>query len=202
MAGFVKLHRQIIKWEWYTDTNTKSLFLHCLLSANHKPVKWQGIMIEAGSFITSLAKLAQETGMTIKEVRVALNHLKATQEVAHKGASKYSVITVVKWADYQFYEDDNGTINGTVFGNQKASQGQAKGIQRATNKNDKNEKNEEKYPMYTNTRVGSNSKYAGLSLDEAFEIIKKIPFSIPLTEEEVQIVKMHDRAKWKEEPDD
>jgi len=63
MNGFIKLHRQLKEWEWYTDNNVKSLFLHCLLSANFKEKKWQGKTIKRGQFITSLNHLSIETGM-------------------------------------------------------------------------------------------------------------------------------------------
>ena len=38
--GFIKIYRQLLEWEWYTDTNTKVLFLHCLLKANFKTKKY------------------------------------------------------------------------------------------------------------------------------------------------------------------
>lgn len=34
--NFVKLSRKMLNWEWYTDVNTKTLFIHCLLRANWK----------------------------------------------------------------------------------------------------------------------------------------------------------------------
>lgn len=33
---YVKISRKILEWEWYTDINTKVLFLHILLKANWK----------------------------------------------------------------------------------------------------------------------------------------------------------------------
>ena len=30
---YVKISRKILDWEWYTDINTKVLFLHILLKA-------------------------------------------------------------------------------------------------------------------------------------------------------------------------
>ena len=40
--GFIALYRKMLDWDWYTDTNTKSLFIHLLLKANHKDVNYQG----------------------------------------------------------------------------------------------------------------------------------------------------------------
>lgn len=36
IEGFIKISRKILDWEWYTDINTKTLFLHCLLKANFR----------------------------------------------------------------------------------------------------------------------------------------------------------------------
>ena len=82
--GFIVLHRSLLDWEWYTDTNTCHLFTHLLLTVNHTPKEWKGITIARGQRVASYSKLALETGLTVKEIRTALNHLKQAGEVAHK----------------------------------------------------------------------------------------------------------------------
>lgn len=121
--GYIKLHRAMLNWEWYDDINVKVLFLHCLLRVNHEDNKYSGILIKKGSFMTSYEKLSIETGLTYKQVRVALSKLKRTGEVAHEGQSQYSIITVNNWDKYQ--------IEGQA-------EGQTEGRRRATNKKDKN----------------------------------------------------------------
>ena len=118
-AGYIKVFRQLMDWEWYKDANVFKLFVHCLLRANHIDNKWRGIIIKKGSFVTSLDKLAFETGLTKKQVRLALDKLKRTREVAHEGHSQYSIITVKNWNKFQ-------------------AEGTQEGTQRALNNNDKN----------------------------------------------------------------
>ena len=77
-GGFILLHRSILRWEWYGDLNTARLFIHLLLTVNYEPQRWQGIAVERGQRVASLAKLADETGLTVKQVRTALEHLKRT----------------------------------------------------------------------------------------------------------------------------
>lgn len=99
--GFVVLHRKIIDWDWYTDVNTKSLFLHCILRANHKDKTWHGIQIKRGSFVTSLQKLSEETGMSSRQIRTALDHLVSTGEIIKEANNKFTVISVVNYDQYQ-----------------------------------------------------------------------------------------------------
>ena len=98
---FIKLYSKMLDWEWYDDINTCRLFIHCLLKANWQSTKWHGIEIKEGQFVTSLTTLAEETHLSVRQVRVALKHLKMTGEVTSKGQSKYSVITVNSWNEYQ-----------------------------------------------------------------------------------------------------
>ncbi|MDL2293190.1 hypothetical protein LJC60_01005 [Ruminococcaceae bacterium OttesenSCG-928-D13] len=99
--GYIKLHRSLLNWEWYSDINTSRLFLHLLLIANHDPDKWRGITIERGQRVTSRAKLAEETGLTEDEIRTALQHLQTTGEITSKSTNKYTVITIVNYEKYQ-----------------------------------------------------------------------------------------------------
>lgn len=101
MEGYIKLHRKLLQWEWYTDTNVRVLFFHILLKANYKPVTWHGLEIDAGQLVTSYDHLAKECNMTIQQVRTALNKLKITGEITHQTTSQNSIITVNNWKQYQ-----------------------------------------------------------------------------------------------------
>lgn len=107
---YVKISRKILDWEWYTDINTKVLFLHILLKANWKDGRFQGIEVPRGSFVTSLQNLAAETGLTVRNVRTALKHLENTGEVTSNRHVKFSVITVKNYDRYQS-GDTQVTVN-------------------------------------------------------------------------------------------
>ena len=100
-VGWIKLHRQILNWEWYSDTNTFRLFLHLLLTANFKDQKYQGKLIKKGSLLTGRDKLSFETGLSVREVRTCLERLKSTNEIAIKSNSKGTEIQVVNYDKYQ-----------------------------------------------------------------------------------------------------
>lgn len=130
--GFIKLHRKLLEWEWFDDANTLKLFIYCLCRANWEEGSWHGISYHPGEFITSLPKLAENTGMTVKQVRTALSHLKKTGEVADRIFPKCRVITINNWNAYQ------------VEGRQGAGKGQAKGRQGAADKEIKEIKEKKK----------------------------------------------------------
>jgi len=100
-AGFIKLHRKIMKWEWYTDANTVRLFFHLLLSANYKASRYQGHEVPAGSLVCGRKELAAELGISERNVRTALKHLKSTSEATIKSTSKFSIISMTNWSNYQ-----------------------------------------------------------------------------------------------------
>lgn len=99
--GWICLHRQMLEWEWYSDINTTRLFLHCLLKANHKEKRWQGKVIPRGSFITGRNVLADETGLTVQQIRTSINKLKSTSDLSIKATNKNSLVTVVNYGLYQ-----------------------------------------------------------------------------------------------------
>ena len=99
--GFIKLHKKMLKWEWYDDVNTCRLFIHCLLRANYEAGSWHGIEYDKGQFITSLPSLAKETHLSIQQVRTALSHLKSTGELTDEQHPSCRVITVNNWGEYQ-----------------------------------------------------------------------------------------------------
>ena len=59
--GFIKLHRKMLQWEWYTDINTKTVFLHCLFMANWKDSRFMGVDVPRGSLVSSYTQLAAHT---------------------------------------------------------------------------------------------------------------------------------------------
>lgn len=119
---FIKVYRQLLEWEWYSDANTTKVFLHCLLRANWKPGKWKGVKYEAGQFITSLSKIAQENGLSFQQARTALEHLISTGEVTSKNIPQGRIITIKNWDKYQTPNKvDNKRSTSDQQGKQQAS---------------------------------------------------------------------------------
>lgn len=100
-TGWIKLHRQLLDWEWYDDINTKCLFIHCLLRANHSDTEWRGQTIKRGQFITSIDTLTKEIGLSVSQIRTSLKKLILTSEIATKSQARSTVITVVQYDSHQ-----------------------------------------------------------------------------------------------------
>lgn len=98
---YIKLSRNILDWEWYSDINTCRLFIHMLLKAKWKEGNFRGTTVPRGSFVSSIGKLAEETQLTPDEVRTAIKHLIKTRELTKQSYSKYTVFTIKNYAMYQ-----------------------------------------------------------------------------------------------------
>ena len=126
---YIKLDRNITSWGWYKDEKTFKLWIHLLLSANIKDHTFMGVEIHRGELATSYKSLAIETGLSVKSVRTALEHLKATGEVAVNRQAKFSIISIPRFDYYQ----NNRQASGQSIGTPAALNGQQ-------SKNVKNEK--------------------------------------------------------------
>lgn len=153
MTGYIKLFRQMAEWEWYKDSNTKAVFLHLLLMANHTAKRWRGIEIKRGQHITSIERLADETGLTEQNVRTAINHLKSTHELTSKSTNKWTLLTVVNYEIYQGDSSDANKQTNKQPNKQLTNDQQTTNKQLTTNNNDKNEKR-----MINNDKKGEASE--------------------------------------------
>lgn len=132
--GYIALHRKLLTWEWFTDINVCHLFIYCLLRANYKPNKWRGYDIPRGGFITSLNHIASDTGLSVRQVRTAINKLKATGELTHKTTSRNSIIIIKNWDKFQ--------LDDTHFDTQMTRKRQTNDTQ-VTTDNKENKENKE-----------------------------------------------------------
>ena len=142
MEGWIKVHRKLVDWEWYNDINVKVVFLHLLLTANHKEKQWKGQTILRGQKLTSIEHLADDVGLTIQQTRTALKKLKSTHEITIKTTNKNTLITVEKFNNYQFEIDEDNKQNNKQLNNSVTNNQQTNNKQITTNKNEKNDNND------------------------------------------------------------
>lgn len=166
MEGWIKLHRKMLVWEWFDDSEMIQLFIYLLISVNHKPKRWHGITVERGQIITSPIALAKELKSTPKRIRARIEKLIKCGVLGKQTTNKYTILTICNYDKYQ----DGEKVNDK----EKANGGQTEDKRRANKgqqlKNDKKEKNiKEEY----NAREGNfDSEFSNKI--EVQETIKKI----------------------------
>jgi len=150
MRGFVKLHRQLIEWEWYHDMNVKATFLHLLLTVNFKDKRWKGILIKRGQILTSLQHLADAIGISVQKLRTALLKLEDTNEITREATSLFTMITVCNFDSYQDkdlmqQQADNKPSTSEQQADNKPSTSEQQLLENVKNE-EKDNNEEKKYP--------------------------------------------------------
>ena len=169
LNGFVKLHRKMIEWGWYSDCVVKDVFIHILMVATFKPTKYLGHDLKPGQAVIGRKKLAKELGFTEQQVRTALKKLESTGEISLFSTNKFTIATVENWEFYQGGDDED---------NQQSTNNQPTNNQQITNnqphlknvKKDKNVKNVKK-DIYIG--VPDELKTAFMEFAEMRKMIKK-----------------------------
>tara|TARA_R100001163_G_C5059424_1_gene196119 strand:+ start:733 stop:1356 length:624 start_codon:yes stop_codon:yes gene_type:complete len=161
MEGWIKLHRSIVDWEWWDDQNCFRLFTTCLIFANHKDKKYRGKLVPRGSFLTGWQDLANRAGLSVQNTRTAFRKLESTSELTRKSTGQGTLVTVVKYGDFQVKEKDaTSELTSKSTGDQ-----QAVNKPLTTTKNEKNEKKGGK--RFVKPSIHEVDNY-GLSLDPPF----------------------------------
>lgn len=111
MAGFVKIDRRFNEWEWASSPNMVSVFIHCLIEANYKDKRFQGIEVPRGSFVMCQERFASECGLSRQQLRTCLKKLEETGEITQKSTNRFTVVSVCNYCKYQDYQPtDNQQI--------------------------------------------------------------------------------------------
>ena len=141
---FVKLDRAMKDWQWFGDSNTVHVLIYLLMEVNWQPKQWQGMTIEPGSKVTSRAKIAAATGLTEKQVRLALDRLEKCNTITRKGAGLGQLISIVNWAKYQYNSEDQGRTRADGKAEAGPDKGQSLGREKAAIKEEQELKNPKK----------------------------------------------------------
>lgn len=144
MQGYIKLYRKTMDSAIWDDPYYLKLWLYCLMKATHKEhtqlVGNQLITLQPGEFVTGRMVLSDELNKGMKPSNKQseiswwryLNNLAKWEMLNIKKTNKYSVVSIVKWDEYQESEQQ---VNNKCTSNEQ---------QMNTNKNVKNGKNDKK----------------------------------------------------------
>ena len=99
--GYIKIHRKIIDWDWWSDDAVFRFFIGLLIFAKFKDSVVKGVKVERGSFTTSIPKLCAFMDMSEWKVRMCLKCLQETGEIIDEANNHFRKITIVNYNDYQ-----------------------------------------------------------------------------------------------------
>lgn len=139
--GYIKLYRKVTGSFVWTNSNMLKLWILCLTKASHKESRFifngQEIAVSSGQFVTGRAVIEKEFNEGVpRDQQIVgrtlwrwLKRFENEQMLSIKSTTKYSVISINKWDEYQGSD-------------QQVSSGRPSTVQQvSTYKNEKNDKN-------------------------------------------------------------
>ncbi|MCM3599368.1 hypothetical protein M3175_01390 [Robertmurraya korlensis] len=113
MQGYIKLYRKTMNSPIWQDPYYLKLWLYCLMKATHKEheqlVGNNMVVLKPGEFVTGRKALALDLNSGAKpEQRLSdktwyryLENLQSFEMLSIRKTNKFSIITILKWAEYQ-----------------------------------------------------------------------------------------------------
>lgn len=98
--SFIPLSRALLEWDWHDEPKTGWLYVVMLMMANHEETRWRGETLRRGQLLTGRQQLSITSGLTEREVRTAMEHLKKTGDIKVEPRSKYSVVTMLRYDEH------------------------------------------------------------------------------------------------------
>ena len=133
MNGWVKIYRSMLYWEWADVPEMVALWVRLIIRAAHDDQQWHGQTITRGQFVTTLDKLAAETGITVRQLRTCLDRLKDSNQIVTQTTNKNTIITICKYDSYQDQDETERQTNDKPTTNQRQTNDKPKANKRQTN---------------------------------------------------------------------
>lgn len=103
--GYIKLYRKITEAWFYKDSEAVHLWIHLLSKARHKDGEFmfnlKRVKLKKGQILTGRKTLAGDTGINESKVKRLLACFKDEELIDQHPTSRYSVITIKNWEQYQ-----------------------------------------------------------------------------------------------------
>jgi hypothetical protein len=105
MQGWIKVYRKIQEKGYYKKSAYVHLWVHLLLNANHEPKEFmwnnQIIIVKEGQLIAGRKELSKETGIPETTIERILDYLEKDKQIGQQKTTKFRLITVLNWKEYQ-----------------------------------------------------------------------------------------------------
>jgi hypothetical protein len=156
--GYVCVWRKLKDSFFYADSEAVHLWVHLLISANHKDKSFlfngKKIVVKRGQFITGLNKLQAETKISQNKIYRVLNVLKSEKLIEKQSNNKFSIITILNYNEHQ----NNEKLNEKPVENKRKTN--EKPVETTNNEKEcistkKNEKKEEEGEFFCDNKDGN-----------------------------------------------
>ena len=162
-STFVKFDRNLLKWRWFQHPKTLAVWIWLIMKANVEDHDFEKETIHRGEVATSRRRISADTGLTEREVRTALEHLKSTGEVSVRIRPKYQVISIPEYSKYQ--DVPSGRASGKSPSRVRQASGKSPQYKNVRSKEEKNEKNDCVHTPPSRAEVEDFCKGLGITTD-------------------------------------
>ena len=108
--SWLKLPRSFTSWRWYHDSKMVHVFLYFLLQANVKKTDYLSLTVYPGQVVTSLAIIAEDTGLSPRNIRTCLQKLSQTGDIKVQSSNKGTIVTIRDYSRFQQFSDEDAPI--------------------------------------------------------------------------------------------
>nr|WP_297934950.1 hypothetical protein [uncultured Lachnoclostridium sp.] len=98
---WIKLPRDFVDWQWYTNSNMVHIYLNLLLNANLADTKRNGIIVHRGEYFITLTLQGEETGLSQQSIRTCLSNLKKSHEICFRKINRGRIIVLPEFNKFQ-----------------------------------------------------------------------------------------------------
>lgn len=166
MKGYIKLDRKLLNWGWFKNGDMLKLWVYLLLTAQHQDTLVNGILLKRGQVLFGRKQASKDTGISEQSVRTCITRLKSTNEITTISTNKYTIITILKYDEYQ-----NNNKKPTTKTTNKLTNNQPTTNQQLTTYNNVNNDNNVK--KYKRDIYKDIQKLVSLGMYEEVDKLKK-----------------------------
>lgn len=103
--GWIKLHRALLDSSVFADAELLRVLLYCVLQASYRelkvPVGRQVIELQPGQLLYGRRAVSNRLGIGESKLRGLMHQLETLGMIEVQSSNRYSIVTIVHWAEYQ-----------------------------------------------------------------------------------------------------
>lgn len=96
----LRFDENTLHFDWFNEYQTRHLWIYLLLKANTKPVAFKSTVIDKGELMVTVSNLTTATGLTVSQVRTALEKLTDSNSIKITPTNKHSIIEIIDFSAF------------------------------------------------------------------------------------------------------